>query len=164
MAARIVRFILIVGCLWWGACDRKPQPVPGSRPISKPTATQPQVQWVDPNTIQRGPIIRDSLTPEQMDRVRKLQAVFAGIDGQTVEQWVDDFKRDLDPDRELGVWEVMAKAYTSYCSDRSLSPEAKREVFKIVLLRSAAPEQDVLEHLELKMLSRKDAIEVMRGF
>ena len=76
-----------------------------------------------------------------MARVRKLQAVFVEVDGQPVEQWVDNFKRDLDPDHELDIWEMMAKAYTAYCSKRTLTPEAKKEVYKVVLLRSMASEK-----------------------
>jgi len=99
-----------------------------------------------------------------MERVRRLQAVFIEVDGQSVEQWVDNFKRDLNPDRELDIWEAIAKAYTAYCSKRTLSPEAKREVYKVVLLRSMAPESDVLERLELKVLTKDDAVAVMQGF
>jgi len=83
---------------------------------------------------------------------------------EAVEQWVDNFKRDLNPDRELDIWEAIAKAYTAYCSKRTLSPEAKREVYKVVLLRSMAPESDVLERLELKVLTKDDAVAVMQGF
>lgn len=70
-----------------------------------------------------------------MERVRKLQAVFVEVDSQSVEQWVDGFKRDLNPDRELDIGETMAKAYTAYCSKRTLSPEAKQEVFNVSGLR-----------------------------
>ncbi len=99
-----------------------------------------------------------------MERVRKLQAVFGEVDGQSVDQWVDNLKRDLDPDRELDIWERMANAYTAYCSKRTLSGEAKKEVYKVVLLRSMAPEKDVLERLDLKVLTKDEAVAVMRSF
>lgn len=123
-----------------------------------------RVEWIDPKTIQPGPIRRDALSDEQMARIRSLQATFAEVDGQTVEKWVDDFKRDADPDQELEVWERMAKAYRAYCDGRKLSPEAKKDVYRVVLLRSMAPEKDVLERGKLKELSREEAIAVMKGF
>jgi len=61
------------------------------------------VEWVDPRTIQPGPIRRDALSDEQIARIHALQAVFVEVDGQRVEQWADNFKRDADPDRELRV-------------------------------------------------------------
>jgi len=163
MSNQRVRALLVLTCLIAIGCDRREQSSAGNSPSAAPSS-RPQVQWVDPKTIQPGPIQRDSLTPEQMERVRRLQAVFIEVDGQSVEQWVDNFKRDLNPDRELDIWEAIAKAYTAYCSKRTLSPEAKREVYKVVLLRSMAPESDVLERLELKVLTKDDAVAVMQGF
>lgn len=163
MRDRRLYALLLLTWLVAAGCDRREQSSTSNTPSPAPTS-QPQVKWVDPSTIQPGPIRRESLTPEQMERVRRLQAVFVEVDGQSVAQWVDGFKRDLDPDRELDIWETMAKAYTVYCSKRTLSPEAKKEVYKIVLLRSMAPEKDVLGHLELKVLTRNEAVEVMRGF
>jgi hypothetical protein len=141
------------------ACKRAPQGV-----ATVPAIVQERVEWVDPKTLQPGPIQRDSLTDEQMARIRTLQATFFEVDGQTVEKWVDDFRRDQDPDRELRVWERMAKAYRDYCDGRNLSGVAKKDVYRIVLLRSMASEQEVLDRAKLKELSREDAIKVMKGY
>ncbi len=163
MPGRRVHAFLILTWLIAVGCDRREQSSSSNTPSPAPTS-QPEVKWVDPSTLQPGLIRHDSLTPEQMERVRKLQAVFVEVDGQSVEQWVDNFKRDSNPDRELDIWETMAKAHTAYCSKRTLSPEAKKEVYKVVLLRSMASEKDVLERLELKVLTKDEAVAVMRGF
>ena len=60
-----------------------------------------KVEWIDPSKIQSGPIQRDSLTDEQISRIKKLQQTFVEVDGQSLEKWIDNFKRDLDPDREI---------------------------------------------------------------
>jgi hypothetical protein len=39
----------------------------------------------------------------------------------------------------------------------------KKEVFKVVLMRSMASEDDALVHLKLNIISRQDAIAIMRG-
>ena len=122
------------------------------------------VQWIDPNEIQPGPVQRDSLTDSQMERVRALQKVFVEVDGQSVDQWVDNFKRDLNPDRELAIWEKMCSAYSAYCDDRDLNIDAKKEVYKVVLLRSMTSEADVLQRLKLSVLSQGDAKEIMKGY
>lgn len=122
------------------------------------------MEWIDPNTIQPGPIRHDTLSDEQMARILALQAVFVELDRYSVEQWVDDFKRDADPDKELRVWERMAKAYRSYCDGKQLSAVTKNDVYRVVLLRSMASEQEVLERVKLDELSRDDMIAVMKGF
>jgi len=58
----------------------------------------------------------------------------------------------------------MAKAYRAYSDGKQLSAAAKKDVYRVVLLRSMASEQDVLERVTLNELSHDDAIAVMRGF
>jgi hypothetical protein len=122
------------------------------------------VEWVDPKSIQPGPIQRDALSDDQMARIRSLQATFVEVDGQPVEQWVDNFKRDADPDKELLVWERMAKAYRGYCEGKKLSAAARKDVYRVVLLRSMASEKEVLERVKLAELSREDAVSVMKAY
>jgi hypothetical protein len=146
-------------CLVPAACGHAP-----TGPTTGKGGGEGRVEWVDPKTLQPGPIRRDSLSDEQMARIRSLRATFAEVDGQTVEQWADGFKRDVDPDKELRVWERMAKAFRAYCDGRKLSPEAKQDVYLVVLLRSMASEQDVLERAKLQELSREDALAIMKGY
>ncbi len=142
-----------------------------------PTAEQPtakektakanlndKVEWIDPDKIQPGPIQHDKLSDEQITRIESLHKTFFEVDGQSIDKWTDDFKRDLNPDSELAIWERMAKAYNGYCSQRDLKLDAKKEVYKVILLRSMASQEDVLQRLELKILSKDDAIEIMKDF
>jgi hypothetical protein len=165
--SEMARTVLIVFSLLTTAaltgCDRR-EPSSATKPTPAAPASQPQVQWIDPSTVKPGPIRREALSAEQMERVRKLQRVFADVNRSSVDEWVDNFKRDVHPDRELDIWEAMAKAYTAYCSKHTLSPEARMDVYRVVLLRSMASEQDVLERVELKVLTKDQAVEVMRGY
>jgi hypothetical protein len=124
--------------------------------------TDGRVEWVDPKTIQPGPIRRDALSAEQMDRLRALQATFAEVDSMPFEKWVEDFKRDTDPDREIRIYEAMAEVYLAYCGNRALTLQAKQDVYRVVLLRSGVPEAEVLGHVKLKALSIDDAKEVLK--
>ena len=123
-----------------------------------------QTQWVDPNKLQRGPIQRETLTAEQLQRIAAIRETFVEIDDQTIEQWVDNFKRDLNPDNELAIWERMAKAYSRYCDTHQLDLDIKKEVYKVVLLRSMTSPNDVIAKLELTKLSEQDARDVMAEF
>jgi len=123
-----------------------------------------ETQWIDPSKLKPGPIRREALTSEQMDRIAALQKVFVEIDGQTTEQWVNNFKRDFDPDSELAVWERMARAYERYCDSKELSLDAKEEVYRVVLLRSMASQEDVLSRLDLSIISKQDAKDIMANY
>jgi hypothetical protein len=156
---KLLRALLIALCWASLACDR----ASNQKPADKGEASG-RVEWIDPKSIKPGPTLRDQLSEEQMARIRALQATFVEVDGQPVERWFDNFKRDVDPDREIRVWERMAKAYKAYCEGKKLSPEAKKDVYRVVLLRSMAQEQDVLERIKLKELSREEAIAVMKDY
>jgi hypothetical protein len=121
-------------------------------------------QWVDPKKLEAGPIRHTNLTEVQISRVQKLQKVFSEVDRSPIEKWMEDFKRDANPDMELATWEAMATAYEAFTTSNSLTLGGKKEVFQIVLLRSAAPDDEVLKHLDLKVLSEKDAREIMALF
>lgn len=124
-----------------------------------------ETKWIDPSKLQPGPIQRDSLSTEQMNRIASLQKVFVEVDGQTIEQWADSFKRDLNPDDELAIWERMASSYSKYCDKHpQLTLDAKKEVYKVVILRSMASADDVLKRIELTILTEQDARELMSGF
>ncbi len=40
----------------------------------------------------------------------------------------------------------------------------KKEVYKILLLRSSAPEDEVLMHIDLMHISKKEAREIMQAY
>ena len=143
---------LFCGAVLIGGCDR----------ASK--STEPKTEWIDPNKLKPGPVRHVSLTEEQMVRVRRVQKIFSEVDPSPFERWVEDFKRDLNPERELNIWEGMATAYETFTTSKSLGLEAKKEAFQVVLLRSGAPDEEVLKRLKMKVLTEKEAREIMALF
>ena len=99
-----------------------------------------------------------------MERIHKLRDTLAEVEHSSIEKWVDNFKRDANPDKELAVWERIANSYTRYCSKRRLSIEAKKDVYQLLLLRSMASEQEVLNHIKLKTLTVDEAKETLKEF
>lgn len=128
------------------------------------TSGDAKTQWIDPSKLEPGPIRHASLTEEQIARVQRVQKVFSEVDPSPIEKWVEDFRRDANPERELSLWESMATAYETFTTSRTLTLAARKEVFGVVLLRSGAPEEEVLKHLKLKVLTEKDARDIMRLF
>lgn len=113
-------------------------------------------------TVQPGPIRHDTLSVDQEQRIKQLKETLRDADPSSLAQWLDDFKRDQDPEREIRVFEGMAQAYTAYCNPRSLTSRAKQEVLQVLAARSEAPEGEVLQHLSLKVLSLAAAKDILR--
>jgi hypothetical protein len=126
---------------------------------------RPKTQWVDINTLQQepGPIWHETLSEQQLARIRRIKETFAEVDNRTLDKWIDGFRREPNIEREMGLCELMAMAYSRYVESHTLTLEGKNEVFKVVILRSMASEEEVLGHLDLKILTKEDAIIVMRG-
>jgi hypothetical protein len=121
-------------------------------------------QLADLASLKPRPIGREGLSPNQMKRIHKLRDTLAEVEHSPIDKWVDNFKRDADPDKELAIWERIADGYARYCSNRLLSIEAKKDVFQLLLLRSMAPEQEVLNQVKLKTLTVDEAKETLKEF
>jgi hypothetical protein len=139
---------LIIGSTSLLACEGRKQPSP-----EKP---------IDPAHLQPGPIRHPQLTEAQLDRIGKLQQTLLEVDPSPLDRWIDDFKRDSDPEREIQIYEGMASAYSAYCTGRTLTLAAKQDVYQVVILRSGAPDTEVLPRLKLHALSVDDARDVLK--
>ncbi|MCU0709458.1 MAG: hypothetical protein MUF23_14305 [Pirellula sp.] len=124
----------------------------------------PNVTWIDPNEIQQGPTLHDDLPDELLDRIKAVHKTFSDVDGTPLEKWIDDFKRDLDPEGNIKIWEDMEVAYNSYCTNRELPLETRKEVFKIVLMRSMMPDAEVLARLDLKHVPANDVRAILAAY
>jgi hypothetical protein len=77
---------------------------------------------------------------------------------------MEDFMRDQNPDREIQVWEGMAKPYRAFTEKHKLSLAGKKEVFQIVMLRSSVSDEETLQKSELKILTKADAREILANY
>lgn len=125
---------------------------------------QGETEWIDPSQLQQSPVIRDSLTTDQMEQIDYVYNVFKEVDTTPIDKWIEDFKRDQNPDREIEIWMMMATAYTSYCKNKKLDLAVKKEVYSIVLMRSSAPEHEVLNHIKLVHLNEQEALKIMKAY
>ena len=115
------------------------------------------VQWIDPGKLHVGPIQHESLPAGMERRIAAFQTVFSDVDPAPLEKWIEDFKRDADPEREVRIWEAMARAYSKYTSGSQLPIEKRKELYGLLLAGSGAPPDDVLKHVKLKLFSEPEA-------
>lgn len=103
--------------------------------------------------IQPGPIRNEQLSSELIDRIRRLQSVFAEVYPLSHQEWLDGFQRDTAPEKEVALWEQMAAAYATFVEANDVGPAARKEAFGLLLIRSTTSDVDAelsrLEHLTL---------------
>ena len=125
---------------------------------------QPKIERVDTATLKPGPIQHEQLSDEQLRRITHLHEILAEVDPSSLETWTDNFKRDMHPDKEIAVWERIAKAYTDYTSQRTLSLDAKRDVLQTLLLASMSSDEEDIKSLKLKVISQAEARLILKMF
>jgi hypothetical protein len=84
-----------------------------------------------------GPIMHETLSEDFTRRVRAFKAVLAEVEIIPLEKTLDHFRRDHDPEKELRVWEHVAKVYAAVMAEyRHLSLAQKKEVLSFLLCPS----------------------------
>jgi hypothetical protein len=111
-----------------------------------------------------GPIRHAALPETLVERIKAVAETFVEVDPRPVEEWVEDFQRDMHPEKEIALWEVMAGAYALFTHGRTLTPTGRKEVFALILQRSMADAKTVIRNVRLAELSRKDAKAILRYF
>jgi hypothetical protein len=124
------------------------------RPIAPSTRVSSQ-------DLQPGPIRHDALTEQQMTRLRRVQAALAEVDTQPFEKWVENFRRDAHPDREIVIYEAIADAHAKFCAARPRNIAEKRDAYGLLLQRSGTTGEDALRNYTLSALTPDDARELL---
>jgi hypothetical protein len=91
-------------------------------------------QLVPIASLKPGPI-RNNLTPDQERRIAAVRETFSEVLDQPLAQWIDDFRRDLIPEKEIVVWESMAAEYKKHVGLRT-TPDARKRLYSSILMAS----------------------------
>lgn len=118
---------------------------------------------MNPNDIQLSEVVHDSLTADQIQRIKKIQSTFAEVYPMSLEETITNFKRDQNPDNEIDIWLQMANTYHKYVSSKQskLDLNTKKEVYKLILSRSMMSDEEAIANSKLTILTEKEAKEVL---
>ncbi|MBY6213282.1 hypothetical protein KUV95_17195 [Microbulbifer agarilyticus] len=125
---------------------------------------QEKIVTIDPNQIQMHGYVHQSLPQDLLKRIKVTTDTLEIIDGISFEQAVDLYKRDLDPESNLVIWEEMARVYNIFCKSRCDTAAERKEVYRALLLRSMFSSQESLARLQLKVLSVMEAQSIISQY
>lgn len=130
--------------------------------LSQSSVFAQKAATVNPNDIQVSPYRHKELPPQLLKRIRATTDVFEKIDGLSYEKAVDLYKRDLNPEENLVLWEEMARGYTSFCKTRCTTAMERMDVYRALLLRSMFEEQEAVQRTQPKVLSAAEVRSVVK--
>lgn len=84
--------------------------------------------------IKKGDIKHTTLPAEMIERIKNFKEILGDVDRATLDETIDNFKRDMHPDKEVKIWEHIAGVYNTYISEKSITDFAtRREIFSVIL-------------------------------
>jgi hypothetical protein len=104
------------------------------------------------------------LPPSLLKRIKATTETFEKIDGISYEKAVDLYKRDLDPESNLMLWEEMVRAYKIFCKNRCATRPEQTDVYRSLLLRTMFSEDESIKRSKLNVLSLDEARTVMKHY
>lgn len=94
----------------------------GEKKISKPTDVFHSI------------VFHDKLPKEITNRIELMHGILGKVSGIPLDKTIENFKRDMHPEKELKIWEGMALAYQKIiCNYKIENEEIQGEVFSILL-------------------------------
>jgi Sec-independent protein translocase protein TatA len=92
--------------------------------------------------IQFGPIRHPVLPRDFIKRIKAFKKILSDIDSVPIEQTIDNFKRDADPESELVIWERIASTFQMYLSHNPTADSAiRKRIFAVLLSASMGTEE-----------------------
>lgn len=103
-----------------------------------------EMKTVDPKEIKIPPPTHEQLPAELIGRIRLIRAALLGVYPHSMKYWVDGFRGDAHPSREIQIGERLSACYIEYVSMTDLTREQHDQVYKILLSMSCGVEIDDL--------------------
>tara|TARA_Y100000310_G_scaffold336568_1_gene421485 strand:- start:803 stop:1222 length:420 start_codon:yes stop_codon:yes gene_type:complete len=72
-----------------------------------------------------------------IEKTKYLHKVFNEVSPSTLERWLDDFDRDMNPEKELAIWMHMAKTYEEVIKEFPNELNTRKGIFQVLLNASS---------------------------
>lgn len=94
------------------------------------------------------PIMHTTLPNSLLVRIHVINQIFHEVFPSPLEKTINNFRRDMHPEREIVVWEKLAAAYLYLTTERNLVLRQKQEIFDALLKSSLheLTEEDFLSY------------------
>jgi hypothetical protein len=120
-----------------------------------------KVQIINVNDLTLSPVVHDTLSSDQIEKITKIQTAFLEVNPSTLEETITNFKRDRNPGNEIAIWLAMADAYEMFTAkNKSIDIYKKKEAYGLILMRSMENEEGAKAKSNLKLLTEKEVSEI----
>ncbi|GAA0733919.1 MULTISPECIES: hypothetical protein [Aquimarina] len=120
---------------------------------------------IDPNELIPGPIQHENLSEDQLTKIKSIHQTFEEVYPISLEETITNFKRDLNIDKEINLWLKMKGTFENVLNEKQYNKvEERKDVFKIILMRTMMSKNEVKSNVEINELSENDADYILSEF
>jgi hypothetical protein len=91
-----------------------------------------EIKKIPISQLKQSPIRHEQLPPALTSRINRLRITLADVYSQSMNEWMDGFRRDTHPESEVEWWESLAQCYLQYTNAKDLSDNQKKAAFRIL--------------------------------
>jgi hypothetical protein len=91
----------------------------------------------------------------------RMSRTFAEVCPGSPEDWEDDFRRDRNPEREMALWDELARGYLHFTQGQDWDLGRKKELFQLLLSCLTEGAKYALRRVDLRHLSRARARDIV---
>lgn len=102
-----------------------------------------------PRQYMSGPILHEALSADFVERVKAFKAILAEVETIPLESTLDSFRRDHHPEKELALWEKIAKTYRAAMAEFGDIPLEQKKGILGLLLAVSMGDNDLDRHVSL---------------
>lgn len=123
--------------------------------------SQETTYLVRPQDLMPQEKIVSTLNKEQKDRVEVISLILEKVYNCTLPEWFDGFCKDDNPDKEIKIWEAIARAFSRADCVYSVSDALRKEMFALFLMRSWSKKTVVLEQHKSTQFTSEQLSEIL---
>lgn len=114
--------------------------------------------------LKLGPIRHEQLPDALIQRIKVIHDALREVLSVSLEERIDDFRRDLYPEREVEVWELIVAAYKDITSQHGVRLSEKRQILSalVALTMGMEPAVIVEQKADLDSATVEAAIAALR--
>jgi hypothetical protein len=101
-----------------------------------------------------------------LEKIKFIHESLIDVDPSSLDETITNFKRDQNPESEIDIWLTMVNAYLPF-AEKNPAPEAleaRKEAFKLIMLRSMLPDEEAIVRAELTILTKAEAQEILSDY
>lgn len=79
------------------------------------------------------PVKPRKLCRAAINSVEEIEKLLDDVYNQAMDEWLDGFYRDLTPEREIAIWQLIAKIYRKHADQLNAELEVRQAIFETTL-------------------------------